>query len=186
MSTSIYVLKLKGGKWYVGKSDNPLKRYEQHLNGHGSSWTKLYSPISLEKTIQNASHFDEDKVTKEYMAKYGIDNVRGGSYCSVELDDFQMEVLNREIWGAQNKCTRCGRSTHFVKDCYAKTDVNGTTLENEIWCCETCDTEFEDKNECEKHEKFCKKRVSCFRCGREGHISTMCYAKTHIRGYYLR
>ena len=25
----------------------------------------------------------------------------------------------------------------------------------------------------------------CYRCGRNGHYSNMCYAKKHIKGYYL-
>lgn len=36
-----------------------------------------YEPVLLEKVIENASPFDEDKVCKEYMLQYGIDNVRG-------------------------------------------------------------------------------------------------------------
>ena len=118
----------------------------------------------IEKTIEGASHFDEDKITKEYMAKYGIDNVRGGSYCNIDLDDFQIEALKTEIGGAQNKCARCGRSGHFQKECYARTDVDGN--------------EFVSEDE--------EDRVVCFRCGREGHISPECYAKTHIKGYYIR
>ena len=185
MTTNIYVLKLTDGKWYIGKADDVLNRYQQHLRGYGSFWTKKYKPVSLEKTIANASHFDEDKITKEYMATYGIENVRGGSYCNIELDDFQTETLNREIWGAQNKCARCGRSGHFQKDCYAKTDVSGNKLEV-VWCCEICDKEFEDESECAKHERTCGKQVTCFRCGRDGHYSTKCYAKFHIKGYYIR
>ena len=188
MTTNIYILKLTDGKWYIGKADDPTKRYQQHLKGYGSVWTKKYTPISLEKTITKASHFDEDKVTKEYMAKYGIQNVRGGSYCNIDLDDYQMETLNREIWGAQNKCARCGRSGHFQNDCYAKTDVNGNVFEEEIeiWSCDKCEAEFEDYDECENHEKSCGKTIICFRCGRGGHISPECYAKTHVKGYYIR
>ena len=45
--TNIYILRLEGGKYYVGKSDNPTKRYQEHLNGSGSAWTKKYPPISV-------------------------------------------------------------------------------------------------------------------------------------------
>ena len=30
------------------------------------------------------------------------------------------------------------------------------------------------------------KKLTCFRCGREGHYATTCYAKKHIKGYYLK
>jgi hypothetical protein len=95
--TNIYVLRLEGGRYYIGKSDNVTNRYKQHLNGSGSAWTRKYKPISLERTIENASPFDEDKYTKEYMSKYGIDKVRGGSYVEVELSDFQIDALRTEI-----------------------------------------------------------------------------------------
>jgi hypothetical protein len=73
--------------------------------------------------IENISPFEEDKITKEYMSKYGIDKVRGGSYVEVELSPFQIDALQKEIWAANDLCTKCGRSGHFVKDCYAK--ING-------------------------------------------------------------
>ncbi len=92
-NTNIYILKLEHGKYYVGKSDDVMKRYQQHLCGNGSAWTRRYKPISLEKTIEGVSSFEEDKITKEYMSKYGIENVRGGSYVEIELDDIQKESL---------------------------------------------------------------------------------------------
>ena len=188
MTTNIYVLKLSKNKWYVGKSDNHLKRYQDHLNGTGSAWTKLYRPISLEKTIEG-SVFDEDKITKEYMAKYGIENVRGGSYVQIELSEFHKEALKMEIWGANNLCSQCGRSGHFVKDCYATTDTTGKKIEyEEEWECDYCDRTFTTQFGCMVHEKCCKDKQNknaCYRCGRQGHYSPDCYASRHIKGYEL-
>jgi len=205
-TTNIYVLRLQGGKYYVGKSDNVAKRYQQHLAGSGSAWTKLHRPVSLVKTIENVSPFQEDAITKEYMAKYGTDNVRGGSYVQVDLDDFQKETLNREKWGAKDLCKQCGRSGHFVKDCYATKDVSGNAIyeeddsdeEEELWGCESCDRTFTTEFGCAVHEKSCKEKgtkkayvkkgdgaTRCFRCGNTGHYSTDCYASRHVKGYYL-
>ena len=206
-TTNIYVLRLQGGKYYVGKSDNVAKRYQQHLAGSGSAWTKLHRPVSLVKTIENVSPFQEDAITKEYMAKYGTENVRGGSYVQLDLDDFQKETLNREKWGAKDLCTQCGRSGHFVKDCYATKDVSGNAIiyeeddseeEEELWGCESCDRTFTTEFGCAVHEKSCKEKstkkayvkkgggaTSCFRCGNTGHYATDCYASRHVKGYYL-
>ncbi len=177
--TNIYVLRLQSGKYYVGKSENPEKRFEEHKNGIGSSWTKKYKPVELVKVIKNASHFDEDKITKEYMEKYGIQNVRGGTYVSIELDDIQIESLKRELWGAKNKCTSCGRDNHFAKDYYAKTDVYGDEILYET------DSDSDSSEEYESQPRYSNKNVVCFRCGRDGHYVTTCYASKHVKGYYL-
>ena len=43
----IYILKLKQGKYYVGKTSNPNFRIESHFNSKGAEWTKMYKPEKL-------------------------------------------------------------------------------------------------------------------------------------------
>lgn len=211
MSTNIYILKLKDNNYYVGKAKDVNKRFQEHISGNGSSWTKKYEPIEIIKVINNCSSFEEDKQVKELMSLHGIDKVRGGTYTKIELTKEEKDILQKEIWGAKDVCTRCGNSNHFVKDCYAKTNINGCELsinnsknkssicidnkkeEIIIWECEKCKKEFEDCNECIKHEKICKpkptskvnKKQNCKRCGRQNHNENNCYASTHIDGYEL-
>ena len=201
MTTNIYVLRLEGGRYYVGKTDNVPQRFQQHLHGQGSAWTKKYKTVSLEKTIKHASVFDEDKVTKEYMAKYGVDKVRGGSYVQMELSEEQKTMLERELRGAKDLCTRCGRSGHFVKDCYAKSDTNGKRLDESSDS--SSDSSDSDDGTVKTNAQIVsllkqvvkevskphinKKKVAnaCYRCGREGHYAPDCYASRHVNGTYL-
>ena len=198
MST-LYVLRLEGGRYYVGKSDHVMKRYQQHLEGSGSAWTRKYPPVSLEKTIEHASPFEEDKVTKEYMSRYGVDKVRGGSYVELELSESQTDALQRELWAAKDLCTRCGRSGHFVKDCRAKTVVSGRAIEYEEddekvlqMVLEYLQQESSKGREKPSAVKGAAKgatkgatKKACYRCGRPGHYSPDCYARTHQKGYAL-
>ena len=193
--TNIYILKLQHGKYYVGKTDNLQRRKQEHINGTACSWTKKHPPILVEQIIPNCSDFDEDKYTKEYMHKFGINNVRGAAYVTDELNEDEIQQIQKEIWGAKNLCTQCGRNGHFVKSCRAKTDVNGNSLiDDSIWVCEYCENEFDDEDDCEKHERYCKskfknknitKSVTCYRCGRSGHKSPDCYARTDVDGDYI-
>ena len=173
--TNIYVLKLQGNKYYVGKSHDVIGRYQEHMSGKGSAWTKKHKPMSLVESRDGVSPLMEDMVTKEYMAKYGIENVRGGAYVSEELDEVQEYALQKELWAASDCCTQCGRKGHFVKNCYAKTDVNGNSLEDDdeesddeesddeesddeeedIWVCEFCDSTFTTFFSCRRHETSC-------------------------------
>ena len=81
----IYVLKLEQNKYYIGKSNNPNFRLAQHFESNGSEWTKKYKPIEIIDIISDCDDFDEDKYTIKYMHKYGIDNVRGGTFCQLEF-----------------------------------------------------------------------------------------------------
>jgi len=214
----IYILQLENGKYYVGKTINPSFRLDSHFNSNGSAWTKLYKPIKMVELIPNCDDYDEDKYTRMFMDKYGFDNVRGGSFVSVELEKSTINHLTQMKNGTNDKCFKCGKLGHFAKDCKNKKEFievkdesctcatsyfSGhrrsqclllntikSITENEVWYCEYCDKEFTNKRKCEYHERSCKynnkeSEVVCFRCGRDGHYATTCYASKHIRGYIL-
>ena len=123
-STSvIYVLELNKGKYYIGKTDNPEKRIKDHISGNGAEYTKMFGVVKLLELIPSTDPFDEDKITKSYMAKYGIHNVRGGNYCKIKLSEEERNLLKRDIWGSLGKCVRCGRDGHYIADCKYDYDV---------------------------------------------------------------
>jgi len=118
--TTIYVLELQDNHYYIGKSSNVEERYFDYINGQGAAWTKLHSPIKILTIYNEMSSFDEDKITKEYMFKYGINKVRGGLYVTVNLDVNTLEFLQKEIRGVNNCCIRCGKPGHFISTCHIK------------------------------------------------------------------
>jgi len=117
MEDKLYILQLENGKYYVGKTTDVKKRFDQHVCGNGAEWTKLHRPIKLLETRRIASEHDENNKTKDMMKTYGIDNVRGGSYCQIVLTDAIKKTLQTEIRGTSDTCFNCGENGHFVKDC---------------------------------------------------------------------
>jgi predicted GIY-YIG superfamily endonuclease len=115
--SSIYVLKCENNKYYIGKTKDIESRYNDHCNGNGSEFTKKYKPIKIIDIIKNADEFEEDKQVKKYMSKYGIENVRGGSYSTIKLLDYQIKALEKELLSSSNKCFKCGEEGHYVNEC---------------------------------------------------------------------
>lgn len=113
----IYVLELKNNKYYVGKTSNVSSRIAEHISNIGSTWTKKYKPKKIVNLYKNCCAFDEDKYTIMYMAIFGIDNVRGGSFCSIDLTHSEKTVLKKMIDSASDKCYRCGSDEHFASEC---------------------------------------------------------------------
>jgi len=75
-------------RYYVGITDRqPLKRMKEHLKGTGSKWTYYHQPRARVEMTEEAYDGHETDITLEYMARYGIDRVRGGKYCSVILSN---------------------------------------------------------------------------------------------------
>jgi hypothetical protein len=120
----IYVLKLEKNKYYIGKTDNPNIRLNAHFKCNGSEWTKKYNPLEIIEIIPDCDKYDEDKYTKIYMDKYGIDNVRGGSYVKLELDTDTIKFLQKESIATNDKCFNCGMNGHFSKDCNKNKNKN--------------------------------------------------------------
>jgi hypothetical protein len=199
--TKVYVLKLENDKYYVGRSNNVDNRICQHFANNGPLFTKINKPISIEKIYDNCDDYDEDKYTKMYMNIYGIDNVRGGSYIFLQFPQEVRKMLEKEFKTANNQCFRCGRNSHYINNCYAKTDINGNLLNdvskivptmyrissNEMLIykskrpCVGCGSTSHKIDTC---DQYINKSV-CYRCGREDHWKMTCIAEKDKNGYEL-
>lgn len=155
---TIYILKLEGGRYYVGKTNNLEERLEAHKSGRGNTaWTNKYKFIDVVDIITDCDDYDEDKYVRIYMDKYGIDKVRGGSFSSIKLDDADISVLIKMSDNANNKCFACGGDDHFAKDCPHLIEEEEISLSSPL-------------------------TNLCRRCGRNNHTVDNCYAKKDIDG----
>lgn len=108
----IYILKLENNKYYVGRTYNYDRRINDHFSCKGSYWTKINKPIEVIKRIDNVnSNFEEDKILKETMMKYGIENVRGGSYVREFITCHEKHLLEK-----RNQI--CSGFVHFMRKQY--------------------------------------------------------------------
>ena len=58
------------------------RRYAQHLSGDGAKWTRLHKPVRIYDIYsEDAGLALENEITLKYIARYGSDHVKGGSYC---------------------------------------------------------------------------------------------------------
>lgn len=116
---NIYILKCEQNKYFIGKINKKHIFKFKNFNSLLYDFTCKYKPLTLYKLIENCDMFDIDKIVKKYMNKYGINNVRGGSYLDIELSEQQKNSLQSELYTSQNKCYLCGGS-HNHKVCPEK------------------------------------------------------------------
>ena len=114
----VYVLELESGKYYIGESINPKKRIEDHFNGFGSQWTKLYPPIRILKPFtKRQDELWELSETIQRMAYHGIDNVRGSLFTKENLTNYDKVMAAQLYCEMNNLCRKCGSSEHFINQC---------------------------------------------------------------------
>jgi cellular nucleic acid-binding protein len=137
--TTIYTLELENGKYYIGKSNIPKQRILQHFKEEGGSeWTKMHKPVKVLSQIKGDA-FDEEKYTLIAMDKYGIDNVRGGSYCKVNLTQDEKDKALQTIRSITDKCYKCGKKGHFAKDCqHEDEDDEEDEFDDPQYHCQDC------------------------------------------------
>ena len=111
----VYVLALNNGKYYVGNTLHLTDRLAAHEHG-GSTWTTLYRPLQVIDVFEGNA-FAETVKTKELMEQHGIQNVRGGPWCTEVLEAATVSALEHEFRSAHGACYACGKSGHQIREC---------------------------------------------------------------------
>ena len=162
-NSGVYILKLKDNKYYVGESKNIKERINSHINKKGSKWTIKYD---VEKQIQSNLNYNKNLneliETLNLMSLYGINNVRGSIFTTLNLsnsDKFYAAKLYCEL---NNLCLKCGKSGHFINNCYEKNEAEwikmfDTKLNNRR--CIECAIPIEDSPRYFKYCFTCYKKI---------------------------
>jgi len=194
----IYVLPLQDNKYYIGKTNNPQFRIKDHFNSEGSVWTRKYKPLSTLEIIETEDSFDEDKITLKYMDSKGVNNVRGGTFSQIKLSREHMNTILHMIKGSNDECFICGSIEHFADECQPKVKEVKEVVKFVDGPCKCATSYFSGhrKSKClinnvvesifesfeDENIEELKNTLKCDRCGRGGHFTNQCYAKTSING----
>lgn len=146
----IYILKLWGGRYYVGMTNNLNFDIDTHFNTEILDWTKLYKPIQILEFIPDCDENDIDKYVVKLMEKHGILYVRGGSYTQFKLGNASYKIW--QTFNKKNKCHYCGELGHVYGFC------NKSNLEPDrlyTWYCKVCNKNYNNIKEIVEHEKQC-------------------------------
>ena len=92
-----YVIECVDNHFFVGVTDCLTDIWFHHINGIASIWTQIHKPLRVVTVISEAETHDEFSLIKLYMARFGIEKVRGGNYCQLTLSPTQISDLKESI-----------------------------------------------------------------------------------------
>jgi len=198
-----YVVELKDGYYYYSKY--PL---ESLKSSQMNNWTKLHPPVKTIKSMcVDEETFDDDSFVLNLMEKYGVDKVRGGSFISIELSDYQKRIIDKRLnkvvqpkvveeerYNNSNLLLSYQESNNedddFHKVNYSSRKINSSynrigkdysmNIDNpKSYICSYCEMSFDLADAWRKHEEHCKDSYYTKPRGKGTHC-TKCGRDTHI------
>jgi len=169
----VYVLELTNQKYYVGIANDPDVRFQQHLSGLGSAWTRKYRPNRIIHQAKLISKYDENNMVLNYMEKYGVENVRGGSYARLRLSPSELSHIQATLRHNAAQCYGCGATGHFLVDCPESPTKRRKRSVSAL------------RRGTARGSPTTPRAGTCERCGNDSHTLQKCFARKHVDGYEL-
>ena len=138
----IYLITLKSNKYFVELSDKIITDLKKDFFRFNYAWTRKYEPIEIIEIIkiEDIDIHKLDEFVEKYMEKYGIDNVRGGKYNTINLEResiLELKLIKNNYIGDKNR-----NNDSLIK----------------VWFCNYCGQDYTNKELAIKHEENCHKK----------------------------
>jgi hypothetical protein len=184
----LYVLRLEGGNYYVGKTTNFRGAMHQHrtaayADAHFRAWTTLHRPVDGEDAIEEKRVMDgevgteETNLTLKYMARHGMERVRGGVYCRAVLSEADLAAITMQLKGAGDKCYSCDGPGHFARDCQSRAPPSPAPSSARMDTSTPTPRTRPPSRGTRAATPTTTRPGACFRCGGQGHWAANCTAK---------
>ena len=125
MRGGVYVLRLSGGRFYVGSSRDIDARIASHRAGLGSAFTRAFGVESEETPATRAMDDYESWERAETLWRartHGFDFVRGWMWTTLRLTHAHRAEFKRQLAERFSACRSCGSLDHFIEQCDQRTD----------------------------------------------------------------
>jgi hypothetical protein len=120
MRGGVYVLRLTGGRFYVGSSRDIDARIASHRAGTGSAFTRAFGVEAEETPATRAMDDYESWERAETLWRartHGFDLVRGWMWTTVRLTHAHRVEFRRQLAERFSACRSCGSLDHFIEQC---------------------------------------------------------------------
>jgi phosphoribosylformylglycinamidine (FGAM) synthase PurS component len=131
MDIILYVFLLENNKYFLHPSP---KDYKQNLFTELEvlyDYVTVNKPLTLIESYYIFDVIEIDKHVKEYMIKYGIQNVRGGSYIELELPEYKVKSLESEFNINENYILKRSALMNTIIEKYKNMDGEHRNIEQE-------------------------------------------------------